>query len=104
MFQHFAADRTGVFPRADSASEVQRLVNLYPNLSEVETARLINLYRELPPLEMALIISDERLGPKLDRFVADHRSKVRPNLRQYAGFLAILAIGAAVALWAIIAA
>ena len=58
-----------------------------PNLSEAEIARLINLYREFSALDTALVLSDATLAPRLDRFTAEHRSKVRPPFRQYAGLL-----------------
>lgn len=101
MFQDFSATNS-VAVNARCSSEVSQLVERYPNLSEIETARLINLYRELPALDLALMISDEELAPKLDRFVEDHRSKVRPPFRHYAAFLVMVALGIVVAAWAML--
>lgn len=80
--------------------EVSELIQRYPNLSEIELARLINQFRELSALEMALMLSDEALAPCLDRFSADHRSRIRPPFRQYAALLVYAAVGLAVLVWA----
>jgi hypothetical protein len=83
-------------PEGTPLEQVRELVGLYPNLSEIELARLINLYRELSALDVALILSDEGLAPRLDRFTKEHKSKVRPAFRQYAGLLiyVVLTLGA----------
>ena len=87
--------------RAYPAAEAAELINRYPNLSEVELARLINLYRELSALDMALMISDESLGPKVDRFYADHRSKLRLPFRQYGALLGLALLGIAAVAWSL---
>ena len=81
--------------------EARALIARYPDLSEVELARLINLYREMSALDMALMLSDRHVAPNLDRFSADHRSKVRPPFRQYAALLIYAAVGLVVAAWAV---
>ena len=81
--------------------EARELIGRYPNLSEMELARLINAYREFSALDMALMLSDEKLAPSLDRFSADHRSKIRKPLRHYAGLVGYAVMGLAVLVWAI---
>ena len=87
--------------RAQSTAKAIELIKRYPRLSEPELAQLIELYRHLPALEVALLISDETTGPKLDRFVDDHRTKVRTPFRQYAVLVAIAFVGMAVLAWAV---
>ena len=91
MFQDFGA-RALPDDHPQSAAAIRReeaggLIKRYPNLSETELARLINLYREFSALDMALALSDEELAPGLDRFSAEHRSKIRPPFRHYAALL-----------------
>ena len=81
--------------------EARLLLARYPGLSEIELARLINLYRGFSALDTALLLSDEGLAPKLDRFTAEHRSKVRLPMRQYAGLLVYIALTLAAVVWAI---
>ena len=104
MFQDFAA-REVIAPRSNEPAlpvvEATELINRYPNLSETELARLINLYAHLSALDAALIVSDKKLGPKLDRFFADHRSKIRTPVRHYAALLGIAMGGIFVAAWAL---
>jgi hypothetical protein len=80
--------------------EARELIGRYPNLSEIELTRLINLYRGLSALDMALMLSDERVAPSLDRFSADHRSKIRTPVRQYAALLVYAVVGLGVLAWA----
>ncbi len=107
MFQDFAA-RPYAFSEAEplrrpAAEEATELIARYPNLGEIELARLINLYRDFSALDSALIISDRRLGPRLDRFCADHRSKLSVPFRQYAALVlyGVLTIGAVIWAWAV---
>lgn len=106
MFQTFSAqasERGQASRRASSAFEqASELIDRHPNLSETELALLINLYRELSALDMALMISDEQLGPKVDRFFADHRSKIRTPLRQYAALLGTAIFGILAITWALV--
>jgi len=99
MFQSFNSKALAFSeaPALPPAIEARGLLGRYPNLSEVELARLINLYREMPTVEMALMLSDELLAPKMDRFSADHRSRIRPPFHHYAalvayGLLAIIGV------------
>jgi dsRNA-specific ribonuclease len=78
----------------------RELISRYPNLSETELARLINLYRELSALDMALMLSDESLAPHLDRFSADHRSRIKTPFRQYAALVGYAVVAIAAAAWA----
>lgn len=87
-------------PALRPVDEARELIGRYPNLSEIALARLINLYVELSALDMALMLSDEKLAPRLDRFSADHRSRIRAPLRQYAALLGYAAVGIAVVAWA----
>ena len=80
--------------------EAGDLIRRYPNLSEIELARLINLYREFSALDMALTMSDEELAPRLDRFSADHRSKIRTPFRQYAALILYLVLTIIALAWA----
>ena len=104
MFQSFSAQALS-FEQAQPVSpkpfdEVRQLIRRYPSLSEIELARLINVYRELSALEMALMLSDERLASNLDRFSADHRSKIRKPFRQYAALVGYAVLGIATVAWA----
>ncbi|MGE5562105.1 MAG: hypothetical protein ACM3ZV_02220 [Bacillota bacterium] len=98
MFQDFPSRALALDHQRPAArrpsDEARELLARYPNLSETELARLINLYRQLPALDMALMLSDEALAPKMDRFAAEHRCKVRPPFRHYAGLIgyAVLAV------------
>jgi len=105
MFQSFSA-KALPFEQPPSAAprpldEASELIRRYPNLSEIELARLINLYCGLSALDMALMLSDERLAPSLDRFSADHRSRIRTPFRQYAALVGYAAVGLAVVAWAV---
>jgi hypothetical protein len=87
--------------RATSArDEAVSLITRYPNLSEAELARLIHLYRRFSALDMALAISNEKLAPNLDRFSADHRSKIRTPFRQYAALVGYAVVTIAALTWA----
>ena len=88
-------------PVGTPQEQVRLLLARYPNLSETELARLINLYRAFSALDTALILSDDVLAPTLDRFTAEHRSKVRPPFRQYAGLLFYTVLTVAALAWAI---
>ena len=104
MFQDFNAKALSIgqqqSPVSPALGEARELIRRYPNLSEIELARLINLYRGLPALDMALMLSDEESAPNLDRFSADHRSRIRTPFRQYAALVAYAVVGAAVVVWA----
>ena len=105
MFQDFSgavSARGGApAPGSPALEQAAELIGRYPNLSEIELARLINLYRELSALDVALMISDEQLAPRLDRFVGEHRSEVRPPFRQYAVFVAIAVAAVALVVWVV---
>lgn len=77
------------------------LVGRYPDLSETELARLIDLYRGFSALDTALILSDDALAPRLDRFTTEHRSRVRPPFRQFAGLLFYAVATLGMLAWAI---
>ena len=104
MFQNFNAKALSIgqpqSPVSPALDEARELIRRYPNLSEIELARLINLYRGLPALDMALMLSDEESAPNLDRFSADHRSRIRTPFRQYAALVAYAVVGVAVVVWA----
>jgi hypothetical protein len=103
MFQEFPARQSAVAgaPGSTAREEAAALIDRYPNVSETELARLINLYRGFSALDSALIVSDDRLGPKLDNFYADHRSKLRLPLRQYAGLVAYAMLAVIAVAWAV---
>jgi hypothetical protein len=104
MFQEFSAKALASEPPAAPAprplEEARALIGRYPNLSETELARLINVYRQLSALDMALMLSDEKVAPRLDRFSADHRSKIRTPFRQYAALVGYAVLGVAAVAWA----
>jgi len=105
MFQNFNAGAPARFGQPQHANprpldEARELIGRYPNLSEIELARLINVYRELSALDTALMLSDERLAPNLDRFSGDHRSNIRTPFRQYAALVAYAVAGVAAIAWA----
>jgi hypothetical protein len=108
MFQEFSAKTLASEPPPAPAprplEEARGLIGRYPNLSETDLARLINLYRELSALDMALMLSDEKLAPNMDRFSADHRSKIRTPFRQYAALIAYAVAGVAAVAWAAVSA
>lgn len=91
-------------PSGTAAYQARALVARYPNLSEIELARLINLYRDLSALDTALMLSDEALAPALDRFTRENRSSVRPPFRQYAGLLAYAVLTVGAVIWAVVVA
>jgi hypothetical protein len=107
MFQEFSAKALAVdsphAPAPRPLEEVRELIGRYPNLSETDLARLINAYRQLSALDMALMLSDEKLAPNLDRFSADHRSKIRTPFRQYAALVGYAVAGVAAVAWAAVA-
>jgi hypothetical protein len=87
-------------PAQRPVDEFRELIDRYPNLGEIGLARLINLYRELSALDIALLLSDEKLAPNLDRFSADHRSKIRAPLRHYAPLMGYAIAGLVAIAWA----
>lgn len=104
MYQDFSA-RALPDDHPQSAAAMRRdeaagLIRRYPNLSETELARLINLYREFSALDTALTLSDHELAPNLDRFSADHRSKIRTPFRQYAALILYLVLTIIALAWA----
>lgn len=105
MFQDLSgavsARRGAQAPASPALEQAAELIGRYPNLNEIELARLINLYRELSALDVALMISDELLAFKLERFVREHRSKVRPPFRHYAVFVAIAVAAVALVVWVV---
>jgi len=104
MFQDFGARALSYeqpqSPAPRAPDEIRELISRYPNLSAIELARLINLYRDLSALDMALMLSDEKVAPNLDRFSADHRSRIRTPFRQYAALLGYAVMGFVVVVWA----
>jgi hypothetical protein len=99
-----ALSPAGAAPVGTAHEQAKLLLARYPNLSETELARLINLYRGFSALDTALILSDDALAPTLARFRAEHRSKVRPPFRQYAGLLAYTVLTLAAVAWAVVVA
>lgn len=104
MFQNFGAKALASeqpqSPATSPLEEARELLGRYPNLSEIELAQLINRYRHLSALDMALMLSDEKLAPRLDRFSADHRSRIRTPFRQYAALVGYAVLGVVVVAWA----
>jgi hypothetical protein len=104
MFQDFNAKALAFEPAPVPAprplEEARALIARYPNLSETDLARLINVYRQLSALDMALMLSDEKVALNLDRFSADHRSKIRTPFRQYAALVGYAVLGVAAVIWA----
>jgi len=82
-----------------AAQQAVALIARYPDLSAAEEMRAIRLYRKLSALDMALMISDDAVGPKLDRFVKDHRRKVRSPFSHYAFLVAYAVIAVAAVAW-----
>jgi len=104
MFRSFSSSSLPVEEhqcgRPRPIDEARELIGRYPSLTEIELARLINLYRQASALDMALMLSDEELAPRIDRFCADHRSKIRTPFRQYAALVAYAVIGILALFWA----
>lgn len=105
MFQDFNAKplafQQSEPPAPRPLDEARALIARYPKVSEIELARLINLYRQLSALDMALMLSDEKLAPSLDRFSADHRSRIRPRFRDYAALAGYAVLGLVALAWAV---
>ena len=104
MFHHFAPyapSTPSAEPAGTPQEQLRGLLSRYPNLSETELARMINLYRGISALDAALMLSDPAIAPTLDRFTSEHRSKVRPPFRHYAGLLVYAAMAIATVAWAI---
>jgi hypothetical protein len=95
--QALLRERQGI--KGSPSQQAAEFISRYPNLNGVELDRLIDLYAELSALDMALMISDDNLGLKLDRFLADHRSKLRTPFRQYAVFIAVAVSGIGAIVW-----
>jgi hypothetical protein len=104
MFSDFAPNAPSTAsaePGGTAREQLTALLARYPNVSETELARMINLYRESSALDAALMLSDAAIAPNLDRFTSEHRSKVRPPFRQYAGLLLYVVLTVAALGWAI---
>jgi hypothetical protein len=104
MFQDFSAKVVSFeepqSPADSPLADARDLIARYPNLSEIELARLVSLYRDLSALDVGLMLSDERLAPRLDRFSADHRSRIRPPFRHYAALVGYAVLGVVAVAWA----
>ena len=88
-------------PRTGMAAEVEALVMRYPHLSEEEMDRLVEIYPQLAMLDVALMTSDEAVAPKLDHFVRDNKSRLRTPLSHILWLAALPGAAIAAALWAL---
>ncbi len=79
------------------------LIGRYPELTKDELRVLLSIYPHLSPVEMALMISNDDIAARLDAFNRAHPALTRTPFRQYAVLVGILATGAAVIAWALIA-
>ena len=88
-------------PRAGKAAEVAALLLRYPHLRAEELDRLVEIYPQLAMLDVALMTADETLAPKLDDFVRENRRKLRPPLSHLLWLAAVPAAAIAAAVWAL---
>jgi hypothetical protein len=59
------------------SDRVARLVGHYPNVSAPEAAEILRFMRTARYVEIVRLTSDDRLRRQLDRFIADHRHRLR---------------------------
>lgn len=84
------------------AGEATSLLERYPDLSPREIDRLVNIYPDLPMLHVALMTSDDELAPRLEAFHADHGKRLRTPFRQLLPLLIPVAMLLVVSLWTIL--
>ena len=83
------------------AEEARELLLRYPALSGQELQRLIDIFPQLPILDVGLMTSDDRLAPKLDAFQREHGRAIKTALISLLIPLSYPIIMTLVVLWAI---
>ena len=73
-------------PPSPMAAEVTTLLQRYPHLREAEMDRLVEIYPQLAMLDVALMTNDEAVAPKLDHFVRDNKGRLRTPCRISCGW------------------
>jgi hypothetical protein len=77
---------------------IAALLSRYPNVGSAEVEEMIEFIRSARPVEIARLATIESIGPQFDRFMRDHRDRLRPSPTQSAAIaLAILLL--MLALW-----
>lgn len=82
----------------DSALEhTVTLLSKYPDLSEQETAEVVRFIRAARYVEIGLLSSETTVRRQLDRFMREHRAKLRPSLVRIA--IGVLMTVVAILIW-----
>jgi hypothetical protein len=72
---------------AQLMSEAEGLIARYPSLHQFEVDRLVDIYPRLSNVDVALMISDDDLGPRIESFVRGERHRLRMPLQHLLGLL-----------------
>jgi hypothetical protein len=88
-------------PPSPMAAEVTTLLQRYPHLREAEMDRLVEIYPQLAMLDVALMTNDEAVAPKLDHFVRKNKGRLRTPVSHILWLAALPAAAIAAALWAL---
>jgi hypothetical protein len=82
-------------------ARIAALLRKYPDVEADETAEITRFLKKGPILEIGLLASDEELAPKVERFRAEHASKLGLSLKDYLLVALIIAalVAACVLLW-----
>ncbi len=93
-----ALDGTG---NARLVNEASELIGRYPKLERGEVDHLVAIFPRLPSLDVALMLSDGAIGPRAERFMRDHRRRLRIRMKDIFGLLSPFLLFIAVMLAAI---
>lgn len=79
--------------RESALEQTVTLLSKYPNISEQETAEVIQFIKTARYVEMGLLSSERTVRRQLDRFMREHRAKLRtsPALLAFAILMGIIA-------------
>lgn len=83
--------------RESALEHTVTLLSKYPNISDQDTAEVIRFIRSARYVEMGLLSSETAVRRQLDRFMRDHRAKLRTSPVRLA--FAILMVIIAFLIW-----
>jgi hypothetical protein len=86
---------------ASLTNEAEQLVARYPRLEPAEVDRLVEIYPRLGNVDVALMISDEQLGPKLESFSRAQRHRLRMPPMHLFGLLSPFLLFVVVMAWVV---
>jgi hypothetical protein len=86
---------------ASLTNEAEQLVARYPELDAGEVDRLVEIYPRLGNVDVALMISDADLGPRLNSFIRANRRRLRMPARHLFGLLSPFLLFVAVIGWVV---